>query len=510
MFFAQTLAKKLYSNYGVKLNKIQDCFYPYKASKNTNKALLYDLKSENPSFTHVQLKQMSKNDYLKNFSKQNLQKKWNRKINVNYKNSLKRFPPKITNKRILDPNKYIKDLVNKDLFQVKPQEWNNSTKLEDNNFDFKENLKRIKYEINHSNQNSCLLDRKLKPSYSDNNFVIHDDINNKWNACSKLELQEKDIMDKELYLRSLNTTQKYWLKKNISLSDNNINKCNKTFIKINNKKLIDSSCDIKNQLFEDKKNNITPYESYLVNQKYLKHSKSCSNIKKRIKESDSLTNQSNDNYWKDKDLSEKIKLIDNWSEPSIFDELNTTYSPIGLKMEMLKKLMYNKQKIIKEEIRIKNEKKYESYIKHIKDLENKKRISILNVSKYPMTFEQKSLLENKKESKNEELMKNEDNKTFIEACQKVIIDQNNKNKKRIFLCKNLKSDVGKFMYIHPGVYRNFNYNIPKNNFEDNNNEEKEEEEKYKAWSCCNNTDKNSKGCEKIFIKTNNLDFGNIL
>ena len=40
MFFAQTLAKKLYSNYGVKLNKIQDCFYPFNASKNNNKALL--------------------------------------------------------------------------------------------------------------------------------------------------------------------------------------------------------------------------------------------------------------------------------------------------------------------------------------------------------------------------------------------------------------------------------------------------------------------------------------
>ena len=120
-----------------------------------------------------------------------------------------------------------------------------------------------------------------------------------------------------------------------------------------------------------------------------------------------------------------------------------------------------------------------------------------------MTFEQKSLLENKKESKNEELMKNEDNKTFIEACQKVIIDQNNKNKKRIFLCKNLKRDEGNFMYIHPGVYRNFNYNIPKNNFEDNNNEEKEEEE-YKAWSCCNNTDKNSKGCQKYIVNAYNL------
>lgn len=508
MFFAQTLKKKLYANYGDKLNKIQDCFYPFNASKNNNKALLYDLKSENQSFTHIQLKQMSKNDYLKNFSKQNLEKKWKRKIKVNYKSSLKRFPQKNTNKRILEAKKYIKNFVDKDIFQVKPQEWNNSTKLEDNKFNIKENLKKIKYEINHNIQDIILLDNKIKPSHNDSNFIMHDDINNKWNVCSKLEIQEKNIMDKELYLRSLNTTQKYWLKKNFSLNDNTINKCNKTFMNVNNKKLIDLSCDCKNQLFEEKKNNITPYENYLENQKYLKCSKSYSNIKKTRKKSDLLTYRGDYNYWKDKDLSQKIKLIDNWSEPSIFGELNRTYSPIGLKMEMLKKLMYNKQKIKKEEIRIKNQKKYDSYIKHIKDLENKKRISVLNISKYPMTFKQKSLLENKKESENEELMKNEDNKTFIEACQKVIVDQNNKNKKRIYTSKNIKNYVGKYMYIHPGVYRNFSYIIPKNDFEDDDNETREEE--YMAWSCCNNTEKNSRGCEKIFIKTYNQNSGNIL
>ena len=273
--------------------------------------------------------------------------------------------------------------------------------------------------------------------------------------------------------------------------------------------LIDSSCDIKNQLFEEKKNNITPYESYVVNQKYLINNKSYSSIKKtKRKLLEILNYKKTYNYWKDKELSEKISLIDNWSEPSIFDELNRTYSPIGLKMEMLKKLMYNKRRIKNEEIRIKNEKKHENFIKHIKGLKNKKSISVLNMSKYPMSFKEKSFIENKKESENEELIKNEDNKAFIEACQKVIVEQNNKNKKRIFSCKNLKSYAGKFMYIHPGVYRNFSYIIPKNDFEDDDKELKEE--KYMAWSCCNNIDKNSKGCERIFIKYNEEKGENIL
>ena len=233
MFFAQTLKKKLYSNYGDKLNKIQDCFYPFKAPTNNNKNLLYDFKGENHSFTHIQLKQMSKDDFLKNVSKENLEKKWNRKINVNYKNYLKRFPQKNNNKRILEAKKYIKNLVDKDIFQVRQQKWNISTKIDDNKFNIKEYLEKIKYEINHNNQNTNLIENKVKPLYNDNNFVIHDDMNNKWNVSSKLEEQEKDIMDKKLYLKSLNTTQKYWLKKNYSLNDN----CNRTFMNINNKKL---------------------------------------------------------------------------------------------------------------------------------------------------------------------------------------------------------------------------------------------------------------------------------
>ena len=250
MFFAQTLRKKLYSNYGDKLNKIQDCFYPFKVPTNNNKTLLYALKGENHVFTHIQLKQMSKDDFLKNFSKENLEKKWNRKIKVNYKNYLKRFPQKNNNKRILEAKKYIKNLVDKDIFQSRPQRWNISTKIDDNKFNIKENLKKKKYEINHNNQNTNLIENKIMPLYNDNNFVIHDDMNNKWNVSSKLEDQEKDIMDKKLYLKSLNTTQKYWLKKNYSLNDN----YNRTFLNINNKKLIDSSGDIKNQLKRQKDN----------------------------------------------------------------------------------------------------------------------------------------------------------------------------------------------------------------------------------------------------------------
>jgi hypothetical protein len=57
--------------------------------------------------------------------------------------------------------------------------------------------------------------------------------------------------------------------------------------------------------------------------------------------------------------------------------------------------------------------------------------------------------------------------------------------------------------MHPGVYRDFKFKRPKAN-------KQLKEEKCMAWSCCNNTDKDSKGCEKIFIKYNDESAQNIL
>ena len=503
MFFAQALRKKLYSNFADKLSKKDECLFPFKLPKKSNINYLYELKSENPMFTHIQLKQMNKSDYLKYFSKKNLQQKWNRKIRVNYNNFLNRFNRK-ENKKVSEAKKYIKNLVDKDIFQIKPQSWNNSTKFDENKFIIKENIKKLKYETDHCLKNTQLLKNNITPKYNDDNFIIHDDMNNKWNIASKLEQDEKDIMEKELYLKSLNNTQKYWLKNILPLSNNKINKFNNTFVNINNKKIIDSSFDLKYPIFEEKKNNMSTYESYLKNQKYKKDKFLYEDIKKKnINASEILSHKMSYDYWNDKELSKKIQLIENCSESNIFDELNKTYSPQGLKQEMLKNLMYNKEKIKIEEYKIKQEKKYNNYIKRIKNTKNKNPISLLNISKYPMTFKQKLFNENKKESLNDELIKNEENKTFIEACQKVLIEKNNKKVKRVYSCKNFKKSIGKFMYVHPGVYRDFKFKRPRNN-------RQLQEEKYMAWSCCNNTDKDSKGCEKIFIKNNDERAQNIL
>ena len=112
--------------------------------------------------------------------------------------------------------------MDKDIFQDKLQEWNNSKKFDDNKFNIKDNIKKIKNEIYHSNKNIHFINNKIKSLLNDNNSIIHDYMDNKWNVCSKLDQQEKDIIDKELYLKSLYITQKFWLKKNCSINYKNL------------------------------------------------------------------------------------------------------------------------------------------------------------------------------------------------------------------------------------------------------------------------------------------------
>ena len=515
MFFAQTLKKKLDSEYESYLNNNQDCLFLYKNEKNKNTTLLAELKNTKPKFTHIKLKKMTPKDYLKNFTKKNLTKKWERKCEVNFSLTTNKFNQKLDKKKT-ETKHYIKNLVDKDIFKIKQPRWNNSTKPSDNNANnnFKEYLRQIKYEAEHYIKNK-ITNHKLNQICNEHILIIHDHVNNGWNVSSKLEQKEKEMIDKELYIKSLNNTQKYWLKNHFNKELNNkfgnkskktLHKCNSAFMKRKTKDIMNSIIEEKKlKLFEENKDDSNDiYENYKSKQKSFKKSDSVDFFfkKKNMNISNIIKYKKALNQWKDKELIEKIKLIEEWNEPSIYCELNNSYKPDDLKQEMLKKLIYNKERIKKEQLKMKEAKKYKNLIRNVKKLPNNNLKSPLIYSKYPISYQQKSSMENKSEilNINPEISKEED-KSFIEAYQKIILEQNKsiKNKKGCLSFKNVKENIGKFIYIHPGVYREFTFINLHNN---NNNEVSKNairEEKYMAWSCCNNIDKNSKGCEKKYI-----------
>ena len=514
MFFAQTLEKKLYSNYQRYLNNKNQCLFPYKFSKNTKTTLLSELKTEKPEYTHIQLKEMTQKDYLKNFTKKNLIKKWNRKCKVNYEFISNKFSKKLR-KEILEAKQYIKNLVDKDIFDTKKPRWNVSTQPNDVDENIKNKIKRVKYEANHC-PNNKLIKNELNKIY-DEYTGKQDDVNHRWNISSKLEQKEKDLIDKDLFIKSMNNTQKYWFKNNFLLREtkrkNKLNKCNSAILIKRNKQLIEPVDEKNKKLFKENENDSYFLETNNSKNENLDYTNSsCKNFfkNKNVDKQEISDYRRMNNQWREKDLIKKIKLIEDLDEGSINDELNKTYRPEELKKEMLKNLMYNKNRIQMVENMIKEEKKCENYIKTMKELQNKKLIPIFNISKYPMTYKQKFSIETAKESINKDNKKyNDESKIFIEACQKLLIDKQNKNKKRILSCKNIKRNTRKYMYAHPGIYRQFDYSFQ---IYDNDDEKgnKKIEEKYMAWSCCNNRDKNSKGCEKIVVKVDYHDRLNII
>ena len=488
MFFAETLKKKLDDSMKGILDKKKDCLFPYKFSKNNKTTLLSELNSNNPEYTHKQLKEMSKKDYLKQFCKKNLLKKWDRKCKVNYAFTTIKLGQILT-KKAIENKKYIKNFVDKDIFELKTPDWNNSTKPDDKT-DIKSHIKNLKNQAD--NCVKKLEKRKLNNIYKDN-FIIHCDLNSQWNVSSKLEQKEKDDLDKNLFLKSMHNTQKYWMKYHLNKENNNFNNGS---VLLNQKYLIIPSTNEKNILLEERKNNSN---SVII--------------------SNYISKEKQKNYWKDKELSEKIRLIDAWNEPSFYNELNKLYKPDELKNEMIRKFIYNKSKIEAEQRKIKEEKYNSERIKKEKSEKLNKTVSPLNFSKYPLLLGQKKIFLNKKNfnDKNNEIniINNEDNKTFIQACQKIILEERNKNKnkknnkKRCLSCKNIKKGfINKIIkYKHPGIYREFIYNISNNNQNEgpyNDNEDFKNninnEEKFMAWSCCNNVDKNSKGCTKYYEK----------
>ena len=92
--------------------------------------------------------------------------------------------------------------------------------------------------------------------------------------------------------------------------------------------------------------------------------------------------------------------------------------------------------------------------------------------------------------------KNDDKKLFLEAYKRIILEKENKKEKlknRAMSCKITKRFFYDIKYIHPGIYRQFNYTIKLG-------KGKIKEEKFMAWSCCNNTDKKAIGCQKTFVR----------
>ena len=558
MFFADSLSQKLkvsMDKYG--LNQNDKCLFPYKIPKQ-KPIIIPGLKKNSPEFTHEQLREMTKEDFLNRFTIKRLQNKWARKFPLNYEISNTKFGDDYKFKGVKEAKEYIKDLLDRDIFEKKNPKWNNSTKPDYIIKSKKLILKKVLYDANHGYNNYRPL-KKHKKLLRANSVGVQNYYNLFWNVSSKFEQKEKNQLDKELYEKSLNNTQKYWLKNNYRRRNEleyplsaerkqieepkyfKIYKDPKALVEYNYEMMKKAKNDLwleKEKIYKQEKKNhpnfVEEKINYLVNKRMeSKYKEKFENLKnnKNLNMTEISKNKKIKTLWKDRELIDRMKLLEDWKDINWIDS-DKTFNPEEQKREIFKELVCNKDRILKEQEKIKEEREIEKYQKmKIEELKSKKngknKNSPLQYSKYPITkeiYEYNKKIKDKSNTINIYINNDDDNneninndidldysdndnlsktkndnyekKLFLEAYKRIILEKENKREKkknRAMSCKITKKYFYDVKYIHPGIYRQFYYTIKLA-------KDKVKEEKFMAWSCCNNTDKKALGCEKTMIR----------
>ena len=550
MFLAESLNQKLKSTLEkYELNTTNNILFPYTKPRQNPKVL--EIQRNNPEITREQLQDMTTEEFLNKFSLQKLHKKWQRKFLYNYSTSTKKFSDECISKPARDAKSYIKSLLDRDIFESKIPRWNKSTKPNFSKND-KIPLKKTLFEVNHGFNNylvTQLKEKNIEEGVESRDIHVFGE---DWNVSNKLLEGEKKMMENDLFIKSMNNTQKYWRTKNYY-------RMNEMEIPISSeRKQIEEPRYYKHYqsprsltIYNYEKMKKAKNDLWLEREKILKEEKikNMGNTQEKINylvekrmnplykerffvltgKKKEINKDKKRSHWKDDELMDKIELVNNWKNTNWFKP-NKTYNPEMRKREILKPLVNNKEKILKEKDRLKEEKINESKRKLKHDLMEQrhqeikdKNLNPLKYSKYPINQNTFEMTKNNNNLLNEEDIdqsqyvtihfkdKNKtssnlhfgnykieinDEKLFLDAYKKVLIksERNSKNKN-----KRNKNWI-EYKFHHPGIYREFKYKI---------GGEQPKEEKFMAWSCCNNSNKNAKGCQKIKIDKHKWNFDSI-
>ena len=546
MFLAESLNQKLKSTLEkYELNRTNNILFPYTKPRQNPKVL--EIQRIAPEITREQLQDMTTEEFLNKFSVKKLHKKWARKFTYNYAPSTKKFSDECIAPSAKDSKAYIKDLLDRDIFECKIPRWNNSTKPNYSKND-KIPLKKTLFEVNHGFNNYLVVplkDKFVEEGVQSRDIHIFGD---DWNISNKLEKEEKKMMETDLFIKSMNNTQKYWRTKNylrmnemeLPISSERKQVEEPRYFKhyqsprrltmYNYEKMKKAKNDLwleKEKVFKEetiKNMGNTPEKiNYLVEKrmgpKYQERFEILIGKKKEINKDKKRT------QWKDEDLMEKIELVNNWKNTDWFKP-NKTFNPDMKKREILKPLVLSKEKIIKEQDKLKEEKINENKrkIKHdLMELRHQqiieKNTNPIKYSKYPINKNVYEMSRNnflsekdkddsdyvtihfKDQNKTQQnfqfgnyKIEIDDKKLFLDAYKKVLI-KNEKNARKKLNNRNKKWI--EYKYHHPGVFREFKYKV---------RGDPQKEEKFMAWSCCNNTNKNAKGCQKVKIDKHKWNF----
>ena len=562
MFLASSLNDKLKKTMNeVDPEQVKTCLFPYEKPPTNGAVITIHKHDPNSKLDSDQLFNLSKEEWEKTFTIPKLHNKWKEKINVNFNPSFKKISDDVMPKNVREAKLYIKDSVDPDNLEIKKNKrWNSSVNP---NEKIRPELKKTIFEATHKLNNYRVVplkEKKIEEGTDSRNYMY---INGeKWNNSTLFEDYEKQFLNTISGENAFENTKRYWrataydrLNENIIPISNNrrhfeeprfykkyLTPLQNTNYKLQTMRKVKEITSLERERIlkkviqenpascEEKINLLTDRQMYNTYQDKFNEltGKSKSLTQKNFFKKD----------WKDEELVDKIKTLNNWKNIKWFKPFKgeNDYNDKNFKRrELLKPLVTKGCAIAKEEdnIKTKLEEEYKKEIK--KKLLQKRNKTILSIepistknslleSKYPLDKKEyetqiKKSIEDKKnykrnksndnikeidESKENDFIIQDDNaiipvtqpysnKYFLQAYKTVTLDDL-KEKKR----KRKNDQWIEYQYSHFGTYREFEFtdkiytDIEIGKF-------KTKKEKIKAWSCCMNTDEFSKGCRKIRI-----------
>ena len=562
MFLASSLNDKLKKTMNeVDPEQVKTCLFPYQKPPTNGAVITIHKHDPSSKLDSEQLFNLSKEEWEKTFTIPKLHNKWKEKINVNFNPSFKKISDDVMPKNVREAKLYIKDSVDPDNLEIKKNKrWNSSVNP---NEKIRPELKKTIFEATHKLNNYRVVplkEKKIEEGIDSRNFMY---INGeKWNNSTLLEDNEKLLLNTISGENAFENSKRYWRATAYDRINENIfpisyNRRHFEEPRFYKKYLTPlQNTNFKLQTMRKVKE-ITSLERERILKKVIKENPASCEEKINLLTDRQMYNTYQDKFneltgksksltqknffkkdWKDEELVDKIKTLNNWNNIKWFKPFKgeNDYNDKNFKRrELLKPLVTKGCAIAKEEdnIKTKLEEEYKKEIK--KKLLQKRNKTILSIepistknslleSKYPLDKKEyeiqvKKSIEDKKnykrnksndnikeidESKENDFIIQDDNaiipvtqpysnKYFLQAYKTVTLEDL-KDKKR----KRKNEQWVEYEYSHFGTYREFEFSdkiytdIEIGKF-------KTKKEKIKAWSCCMNTDEFSKGCRKIRI-----------
>ena len=209
MFLVSSLKDKLKRTMlEINTDKTQICAFPYEKPKKNGAVITVHKHDPDRDFDTHKLNNLSKTDWERTFTLPKLRRKWKEELTVNFDPTHKKLPDDIISDQTKAAKQHIKDLIDPDILQIKDKKFNSSVNPQICNYP---DLKKTLFEVSNGLNNFQVVPLKHKKveegTDTRNTMYINGE---KWNNSTLFENWEKKYIHASSKEAAMNNTVNYW------------------------------------------------------------------------------------------------------------------------------------------------------------------------------------------------------------------------------------------------------------------------------------------------------------